>query len=168
VETLLEGCCEMPLFTDLRLVFRAIGERQDEFNWLVTDLEYIWLGSDGERPPPFVGSGPYWLSGSELSRIVAEYEIQFVWAVLSGFPPGVTLDLGHLEVEPYADGNPGFWVANPRIQHQLAEVEIVCWDSTSTLLLCQDRTIGESFRRYFPNAVDLTEYNKARLTNRCT
>lgn len=167
METLLEGCREMPFFTDLRLVFRAIGDRQTEFNWLVTDLEYVSLGSHGKHAPPFVGAGPHWLSGSELSGLVADNEIQFVWAVLSGFPRGVTLDLAHLEVEPYADGNPGFWEVSPRIQHPLAVVEIVCWDSTSTLLFCQDRTIGESFRRYFPEAVDLTEYNRARLTNRC-
>ena len=54
----------------------------------------------------------------------------------------------------------------PRIQHPLAEVEIVCWDSGSTLLLCRDQSIGEGFRAYFPEAVDLAEYNKARRTSR--
>ena len=42
----------MRYFTDLRLVFRAIGDRQREFNWLVTDLEYDWLGVRDGRPPP--------------------------------------------------------------------------------------------------------------------
>lgn len=169
MEMLLEGRCEMPYFTDLRLVFRAIGNRQSKFNWLITDLEYGWLGvhEDGE-PVPFVGSGPHWLTGEELTRLVADNEMQFVWAVLSGFPPGESLDLTRLEVVPYADGNPGFWVDEPRIQHPLAEVEIVCWDSTSTLLLCRDRSVGESFRRYFPEAVDLAEYNKERRIMRCT
>ena len=160
METLLEGRCEMAYFTDLRLVFRAIGDRQREFNWLVTDLECSWLEVRDGRPEPLPGSGPYWLTGGELSRLVAEYEMQFIWAVLSGFPPGVSVDLDRLAVVPYADGNAEFWVAEPRIQHPVAEVEIVCWDSTSTLLLCKDQSIGESFRRYFPEAVDLAGYNQ--------
>jgi hypothetical protein len=169
VETLLKGRCEMRYFTDLRLVFRAIGERQREFDWLITDLEYASLGvHEHDGPPPFTGSGPHWLTGEQLTRLVAEYEMQFVWAVLSGFAPGVFLDLGSLEVEPYADGNPGFWVDEPRIQHPRAEVEIVSWDSSRTLLLCRDRSIGESFRRYFPEAVDLAEHNKARRTRHRT
>jgi hypothetical protein len=155
----------MPFFTDLRLVFRAIGDRQREFDWLVTDLDYGWLGVHDDRPPPFVGPGPHWLTGAELTRRVAEYDMQFVWAVLSGFRPDTALDVGRLAVEPYADGNPGFWVEEPRIQHPLAEVEIVCWDSTSTLLLCRDRSIGECFRRYFPEAVDLPEHNKTRRSS---
>lgn len=162
METLLEGDCEMAYFTDLRLVFRAIGDRQRDFNWLVTDLECNWLKVRDGQSAPLPKAGPYWLNGNELSRLVAEYEIQFVWAVLSGFPPGVTLDLDRLAVVPYADGNAGFWVEEPQIQHPLAEVEIACWDATSTLLLCRDCSIGECFRRYFPEAIDLTEYNKAR------
>ena len=169
METLLEGRCEMPYFTDLRLVFRAIGDRQREFNWLITDLDYGRFGvHEDDEQPPFIGSGPHWRTGEGLSRLVAEHDMQFVWAVLSGFSPSVSLDLDRMEVVPYADGNAGFWVDEPRIQHPLAEVEIVCWDSTSTLLLSRDRCIGESFRQYFPEAVDLAEYNKARRTSRCT
>ncbi|MGL4550605.1 MAG: hypothetical protein ACRC33_05415 [Gemmataceae bacterium] len=164
METLLEGRCGVPYFTDLRLVFRAIGDRQREFDWLVTDLDYGRLGVHDHRPPPFIGRGPHWLTGAQLTRQVAEYDLQFAWAVLSGFPPGTPLDLDRLAVDPYADGNPGFWEEQPRIQHPLAEVEIVCWDSTATLLLCRDRSLGESFRRHFPEAVDLAEYNEARRT----
>ncbi len=167
METLLEGRCEMAYFTDLRLVFRAIGDRQRDFNWLITDLDFGWQEPyQAEEQAPITGRGPHWRTGDELSRLVEALDIQFVWAVLSGFSPGVSLDLKRLAVVPYADGNPGFWVDEPRIQHSLAEIEIVCWDSTSTLLLCRDRSIGESFRRYFPEAVDLAEYNKARRTKR--
>ena len=88
--------------------------------------------------------------------------MQFVWATLSGFPPSVSLDLENLVVFPYADCNQGFWIDEPKIQHPLAEIEIVCFDSSLMLLLTKDRTIGESFRRYFPEALDLREYNTAR------
>jgi hypothetical protein len=168
VQTLLEGRCEMSYFTDMRLVFRAIDDRQREFDWLLTNLECNWLGVRDGRPEPLSSSGPYWLTGDELSHLVAEYEMQFIWAVLSGFPPGTSLNIDQLTVEPYADGNPEFWGSEPRIQHPLATVEIVAWDSTSTLLLCHDQSIGESFRQYFPEAVDLLDHNKARRTRSST
>lgn len=164
METLLEGRCEMSFFTDLRLMFRAIGDRQRDFDWLLTDLECNWLGVRDGRPEPLPGNGPYWLGGDELSRLVAEYDMQLIWGVLSGFTRGTAIDLDRLEVVPYADGNSELWVEEPHIQHPHAEIEIVCWDSTSTLLLCRDRSIGESFRQYFPEAVDLAEHNKARRT----
>jgi hypothetical protein len=150
----------MPYFTDLRLVFRAIGDCQLEFDWLITDLDYGCLADYSDRPAPFDGVGPHWLTGGELSRLVSEYDMQFIWAVLTGFPPGTSLDIDRLAVVPYADGNAGLWVDEPRIQHPQGEVEIVCWDSTCTLLLCRDPAIGESFRQFFPESVDLSEYNK--------
>ena len=166
MNTLLEGTCRMPYFTDLRLVFEAICGRQREFNWLITDLDYGWLNPEENEPPPFAGPGPHWRTGEELTSLIEQYELQFVWAVLSGFQPGTPLDLEHLTVIPGADGNPGFWVAHPQIQHPLAEVEIVCWDATSTLLLCRDRSIGVSFRQFLPEAVDLDEYNQRRIARR--
>jgi hypothetical protein len=112
--------------------------------------------------------GPYWLTGVELTRIVSEHGGRFDWGVLSGFPPTVKLDLERLEVEPYADGNPGFWVARPQVQHPLAEIEIVCWDTSATLLLCREqcRPLAERFRRYFPEAIDLDLYNQEALLRR--
>lgn len=160
MNTLLEGDCRMPYFTDMRMVFEAIGGRQTEFNWLITDLEYGWLNPPDGEAPPFSTPAPHWLTGEALTTLIARYELQFVWGVLSGFSRNVTLDPGSLAVEPYADGNPGFWEPHPQIQHPLAEIEIVCWDSSATLLLCRDSSISESFRSYFPEAVDLDRYNQ--------
>ena len=152
----------MRFYTDLREVFRGIGNRQTEFNWLISDLEWVDLNVRYDRPPAFSDMPLHWVSGDALSQIVDVYELQFVWAVLSGFKPGVALDSTSLKVEPYADGNPNFWTKYPRIQHPLAEIEIVCWDSGATLLLCKDQAIGESFRDYFPEAVDLVVSNRSR------
>jgi hypothetical protein len=70
------------------------------------------------------------------------------------------LVISNLEVKPYADGNPGFWVENPKLQHPLAKVEIVCFDSSLTLLFSKDQEIGERFKDYFRDAVDIKEYIK--------
>jgi len=80
--------------------------------------------------------------------------------VFSGIKKEFDIDVNDLSVEPYADGNPNFWIPEPQIQHPLAEIEIVCWDSTSTLFLSKDNEIGQKFKNYFTDAMDLKEYNQ--------
>jgi hypothetical protein len=146
--------------TDLRLVFEAFGGRQREFNWLLTDLELNCYPPGLTDRPVVRSSDTRWLSGTELTEIVKEYEIQFIWGALSGFRLGVATDVATLGTYPYADGNRALWEPNVSIQHPLAEVEIVCWDSTATLLLSHDDDLTYRFRRFFPEAVDLNEHNR--------
>jgi hypothetical protein len=160
MNTLLEASSRMAYPTDLRVVFEALGGRQREFNWLLTDLELNCYPPGLTYRPDVRASGTRWLSGTELSEIVEEHEIQFIWGVLSRFRLGVAIDVTTLGTYPYADGNRALWEPNVSIQHPLAEVEIVCWDSTATLLLCRDDDLTQRFRRFFPEAVDLNEHNR--------
>jgi hypothetical protein len=73
---------------------------------------------------------------------------------------GVAIDVTTLATYPYADGNGALWKPKVSIQHPLAAVEIVCWDSSATLLLSRDDDLTERFRRFFPESVDLNEYNR--------
>jgi hypothetical protein len=127
MNTLLGASARMAHPTDLRLVFEAFGGRQCEFNWLLTDVELNRYPPRLRYHPDF-GLDTRWLSGTELSEIVEESDIQFIWGVLSGFRPGVTIDVTAPGTYPYADGNRALWEPNVSIQHPLAEVEIVCWD----------------------------------------
>lgn len=158
MNTLLKTSSRMPFHTDLRLVFEAFGGREREINWLLTDLElnlyppgleYISDDRDAAR----------WRSGSELSDIVNAHEIQFIWGVLSGFRPDVAIDPTVLDVYPFADGNGSLWAPGVPIQHPLADVEIVCWDGSATLLLSRDDDLTQRFRSFFVEAVDLDQYN---------
>jgi hypothetical protein len=82
--------------------------------------------------------------------------------VLTGFHRGTVIDTENLRVVPYADGNPDFWRGQPRIQHPDACVEIVCWDSTSVLLITTQSELTARFRAGFPEAVDLADFNRRR------
>lgn len=147
----------MPFHTDLKLVFEALGGRQREFNWLITNLEC------NHYPDPAIPfypmSEPLWLADEQLTKVVFEYDIQFIWGVLSGFDRSQVIDIEDLEVEPYADGNRDLWIGHPTIQHPKAQVEIVCWDSTCTLLLSKDDDLTNRFRKFFKDAKDLDQYN---------
>jgi hypothetical protein len=158
VNTILEKSNKMQFFTNLQPVFEAFGGRQRDFNWLISDMECNRYPDD--RLPYDLERKPFLLSGEELTEIVNNNTIQFIWAVLSGFDKGIKIDINNLAVCPYADGNNGLWVPKPQIQHPLATVEIVCWDSSLTLLLSQDDDLTNRFRSYFTDAQDLNEYNK--------
>jgi len=146
--------------TDLRLVFEAFGGRQREFNWLLTDLELNHYPEGLTYRSEARSSDTRWLSGTELTETVEAHEIQFIWGVLSGFPLGTAVDVMNLGTYPYADGNVALWAPTVSIQHPLAEVEIVCWDASATLLLSHDDDLTHRFRQFFPEAVDLNEHNR--------
>lgn len=144
---------KMRTHTDLRMVFQSIDNLQLNYNWLITNLDCNFY------PNKLLGSNYYWLTGAEITELVNQHEIQFSWAVFSGFLPKLKVDLSDESAFPYADGNPNFWTAKPTIQHSQASVEIVCWDSTSTLLLSNEAGIGLKFKNYFEEAEILEEHN---------
>jgi hypothetical protein len=124
---IIEKSEQMPFHTDMGLVFESFEGKQNEYNWLISNIEL------NEYPEELFERDPLWISGEELTKKLNQFKIQFIWAVFSGFDKNTNLDISNLEVKPYADGNPGFWVENPKIQHPLAKVEIVCFDSSLTL-----------------------------------
>ncbi|WP_454054680.1 hypothetical protein [Clostridium sp. Marseille-Q7071] len=136
-------------------IFLAFNNMQLNYNWLITDYEC------NDYPDEMI---PYnkeyvWISGRDLWRVVCENGIQFIWGVFSAFSKDVTLNNVLKYSLPYADGNPNFWVKNINMQHPLAEIEIVPWDSSLVLLISKHDEIIESFLNYSPYAEDLVTYN---------
>jgi hypothetical protein len=147
----------MPWYTDLAVVFDTLGERVREFNWLITDLECNPL------PPELREPRPAWLfAGDELCALLQRQArpVHFDWAVLTGFDRRVPVDLNHLRVTPEADGNGDLWRNEPRVQYPGATVEIVCWDTSLTLLITSDDDLTARFRNGFPEAMDLATHNE--------
>ena len=159
VGSLLEGRCpRMPWYTDLNTVFEVLGEREREFDWLITEIEC------NRYPPELQHADAWFFSGAELNHLVRRQDppVQLIWAVLTGFDRGRSIDLAHLDMVPGADGNPDFWRGAPRIQYPGASVELVCFDSSLTLLITGDADLTSRFRAGFPEAVDLESFNRRR------
>ena len=135
-------------YTSLGDVFDAIGDGQQRFNWLITDdvinthsqaLEALSTGSrwkyeDGKKVG-FPAPAPEYcfLSGEELTSIVRQDDSQWIWGVLSGFEKEIPLEEILKYPLPEADGYEGFWKNPPSMQHPLATLEIVPWDSSLIL-----------------------------------
>ncbi len=159
-------------YTYLKAVFNAIENKQAAYNWLITDSEVIahsdrldalntgvrWQYENGK--PTAIPTPEYcFLPGEELTRIVMQDDSQWVWGVLSGFEKSISIDEILKYPLPKADGYKGFWKNPLSIQHPLAAVEIVPWDSAFVLVLSKNKAIVDSFRLAFPRSQDLSEYN---------
>ena len=137
-------------------IFQAINNKQTNYNWLITNCEAYPRDRELEQ----LFSQEYiWISGEELTVIIDKEDFQFVWGVLSGFTKEIELEEVLRYDLPSADGNQAFWVDNVSVQHPLADVEIVAWDSSYTLFISKDDNLVEGFMNAFPLSKDLSALN---------
>lgn len=163
-----------PIYTYISQVFAAIHGEQKNYNWLITDSEcypksenlqkllytrqFFIHNEDGtflhyERPEY------NFLSGEELTAVIQEEDFQWIWGVFSGFDKDIPLDEILTYPLPEADGYGGFWKNPLSLQHPLATVEIVPWDSALTLFLSTRKDLVDRFMAETPGCRDLAEYN---------
>jgi hypothetical protein len=154
----------MPYFTNMRLVFNALQDVCPKHDWLISDLDCIWLdSSDEDRWPRRGGSelGPFEnVARSEedvasRSVLVNGRELDEILNLLIGTRPAT-------QKAPYAEENPHLWQGSPKPQLPEAVLEIVCWDSSCCLLIGASEELATSFRESFPEALDLDEQNDRR------
>lgn len=143
-------------YTYMKKIFQAIENKQIEYNWLITDCVCY---PQNEKFAELFSQEYVWISGEQLTEVISKENFQFIWGVFSGFTKEITLDVVLNYDLPFADGYKGFWVDNVSIQHPLANLEIVAWDSTLTLFICEDDNLVRKFRDSFPLSEDLSEQN---------
>lgn len=142
----LESSERVPFYTDMRSMLTAMGVDASAYDWFVSDVET-------NIAVPALDLGDVWVTGDELSRILAR-DIQFIWGVFSAVPRGTRFDI---PVPPAADRNASFW-RPPEVQPQLAGAcfEIVCWDSSATVLVGVSPKQAERFLATYPEAKPLS------------
>jgi len=146
-------------YTFLDEIFPAFENGQLRYNWLISDIECNYYPDDR-----LMTDKKYiWLSGKELTDIVTHNKIQFIWGVLSAFKQSVTLEQVLSYELPFVEGNSGFWRNPISIQHPLAEIELVPWDSDLVLLISKCDALVDKFMTFFPQSEDLATAN-AKIT----
>ena len=143
-------------YTYLKAIFTAINDKQLDYNWLITNADII---AHSEELNAFNTSEYCFLSGEKLTELVSQDDSQWIWGVLSGFDKSIPLEEILKYPFPDADGYPGFWEDPLSIQHPLATVEIVPFDSSFVLIFSKNKEIVDSFRGAFPKSQDLSEHN---------
>ena len=140
-------------FTDMHTIMYRLGEVGPHYNWLITDWNcYAY--------PPEMQNDSEWKTGPELMEMLNHLPgVQWVWGVFSGFEPHITREQVMQYPTPYADENAGFWTNPLTLQHPLATVEIVAFDSSFVLILSKEKKVYDAFRAAFPLSKDLFEMN---------
>ena len=142
-------------YTYLKKLFDAIGNKQQDFNWLITDCVCY---PENPETDTILNQEYCWLSGDELTALVEAEDFQWIWGVLSGFDKSETLsDILKCDL-PQAVDYGGFWNRPVSIQHPLAKVEIVPWDSSMTMIFSYDKSIIDRFRAAYPKSEDFDDY----------
>lgn len=130
-------------YTYLKKLFDAINNKQLEYNWLITDCTCY---PNNPKTDDMLRKDYCWLTGEELTDLVTQEDFQWIWAVLSGFDKNVELSDVLKHDLPYAEDYEGFWSKPVSMQHPLAKIEIVPWDSSMTMIFSDDKGIIDSFR----------------------
>lgn len=143
-------------YTDLYPFFEQIPEIIGSYHWLWTDIEM----STGLPEHEVDQYERVWISGDTLLEL-ARRRPQFNWPVLSAISPDDLAIAKRDETDPFADCNGDLWRGKPRPQHPYAKFEIVCWDSSATLLINADETLQKAFCRAYPDCIDLDALNRS-------
>ena len=141
-------------YTDLFPFFDQISDVVTQHEWLWTDDEVV-----SELPEHKTDEHQRkWVDGATLIQFVRNRP-QFVWSVLSAIDPNDVDNARSDSTYPSADGNGNLWLGTPQPQHPCAKFEIVCWDSTATLLINANEALANAFRNAYPGCIDLDELN---------
>lgn len=166
MNAILQASEEVMFYTYLNPIFKAINNRQLDYNWLLTDLELNDMPEDflnyttrqhiyGEQDR----RNKYWMTGEQITRSAEDHDIQFIWGVLVGFRKSVDIELQEQKNILSAESSE-YWIPGATVQHPQAELEIVCWDSSLTMLISKEQSIVANFKQYFKNAMDLDQHLK--------
>lgn len=142
-------------YTNLKKVFDSIGNRQTEYNWLITDCVCY---PNNPKTDAMLSKQYCWISGEDLTSLVRAENFQWIWAVLCGFDKTIALSEILEYGLPYANGYKGFWKLPLTMQHPLAKLEIVPWDSSLTLIFSRGKDIIDDFIQYHPQSENLEDY----------
>ena len=146
---------EEKYYTYLRKLFDSIDNRQKEYNWLITDCTCY---PKNPQTDAMLRNDYCWFSGEDLTELVEQEDFQWIWAVLTAFDKSVELsDVLDYDL-PFAEDYEGFWSKPISMQHPLAKIEIVPWDSSMTMIFSDDKSIIDSFRESYPQSQDFEEY----------
>lgn len=144
---ILECSKQVPYFTEMGAVLRALNITANDYDWYLSNIET-------NRPLPGLPDDDQWISGEHLHQLVSEHEIQFIWAVFSALPKGACPTVG---TPPYADGNSSYWnKSGYKPQLDGALFEITCRDSSATILAGITAEMAANFSIAYPDAKPLT------------
>ena len=138
--------------TYLDEILKPLLKHIDDYTWILSDLD----GGGGlEELPINYEDDCFILSASEFKKIVNS-RIQFYWGVIIGVPTSFEIKIDENNL-PYAEGSELIW-QDGNLQYPNGEIEIICFDSSYTIVKFNNEGLSNQFEEYFE--VDATPLQK--------
>lgn len=146
-------------YTMMLKVINALGGRNLNYNWLITDIEaYPQKGLkelDEELYNYLTEKDYVFISNSDLLDILEKNDFQWIWGVFSAIPVNYSIEEVLKYELPYAEDNHDIYLDNNFvIQHPLADIEIVAFDSSGMHIVSKDKDICDKFKILYPDATE--------------
>ena len=145
-------------YTDMQGILGCLGNQVRQYNWLVSDHQVYF---ENTKINQLLDAEYCWLPGEKLMDIVFLENNQWIWGVFSAFSKSTDMKRVLSYSLPYALENSDIWTLPITLQHPLAEIEIVAWDSSCTIIKCKDENVIRHVRNRYPLSEDLETYNRS-------
>ena len=152
---------KMMFHTHLNELLIPISEDLDQFNWLLSDLEFNSTEINGELPINF-DRDYFILPKNEFDKLL-NADLQIWWGVILAIPKSTKIIIDEDNL-PFAEGNGLIW-RNGNIQYPDAQIEIVCFDSGYTIVKFKDEYLSNKFKSYFTEAIELEKFKNKSAPN---
>jgi hypothetical protein len=144
---ILEESTKLDFHTDLKAIVDPFKDEFKAMNWLVTAIDYLELDNKGKEVELNNGTYAVEYSGQELMDMLTEHNLQFSWGIFAGFNKSIPKI-----IEPellFVDCNELIWTEPEKYLIPTADIEIICWDNSATILKFKDNQLAERFIEYF-------------------
>ncbi|MES2060612.1 MAG: hypothetical protein V4456_01745 [Bacteroidota bacterium] len=140
--------------THLDIIIAPIKADIISYNWILSDLEINYL-----KDLPVNHEDEYFiLSPTEFEKMLGK-DVQIIWGVIIAVPMGIKIEILD-DKFPYSEGNDLAW-QNGNIQYPDGKIEIICFDSSLTIVKFADKPLSDKFKAYFGDeAIDLEKPGK--------
>lgn len=144
-------------YTLMLKIINSIGGRNLNYNWLITDIEAYpqkGLGEIDDELYSYLNENDYvFISNSDLLDILEKNDFQWIWGVFSAIPVNYSKEEVLKYDLPFAEDNSDIYLDNNFvIQHPLAEIEIVAFDSSGMHIVSKDKDICDRLKLVYPDA----------------
>ena len=156
----LEDTTKLRFHTNLEILLVPIAKQLRELKWIASDLD---INSDRlEVLPIGHDKGLYHLSAKEMDYC-RQLHPQIVWGYFVGIYRNTEWDLEGKKV-PHIEGNQSIWSSDSR-QIQGSVIEIICYDSSLTIVKFSSPQLSHHWKSLFIEAVDLDSWSSKNLTS---
>ncbi len=149
---ILKNTKQVKFHTNLSEVVIPFKKEFASLNWLLTNQVYTLLDypEKGLVRKLDHEAEKIEFTGPELLEIIENRSIQFIWGVFCGVKGNIP-DIKNDKL-PFADCNSEIWTNLDQFLLKESEIEIICFDSSYTIVKFRDKQLEVRFKEEFTDA----------------